>query len=601
MSDSIKGITIVFNGDTTKLDRALREINNETKAIDAELKKVNTALKFNPQSVELWRQKQQLLKDKIVETKDKLDVLKQAQKQMDADGVDRNSKQYRELRREIIETESKLKTFKAQLKEIGNVKLKALSEELKKVGDKLTDVGKKISVASAAISAAYTAAIKLGSDLTENLNKIDVAFGNSAQTVKDWANTTRTAFGLSKVQATESAAAFGALSKGIGFTEAEAAEMSTTLTGLAADLGSYFNVDMLDAAGALEGIFTGNTVALKRFGVVLTEANLQEFAASLGVTYSKLSQTEKTMLRYQYVLKATADAQGDFARTSDNLANASKVFKAALQDLATTVGTVLLPIITPIIQKLAEWINKLNDLDPKTQKIIVYIGLFVAALGPLLIILGTVAKAIGAVTAVIAVLSGPVGAAIAIIGALSVAIGLLVAAGKNMVDSWKTLKAEAQRVWTGIKNDVTSAVEAVKNAIKKVKNLLSGSLSFPKIKLPHFKITGSFSLSPPSVPRIGVEWYAKGGIFTRPTVFSGIGVGEAGAEAVLPIEKLREMVDFGNAEGNALLAQMVQLLTAMNLNMTASFKEALRGMKVELDDDEVGRFVEATVAKAIYT
>ena len=601
MAGDVKGITIVFNGDTTKLDRALRDINNKTKAIDDELKKVNTALKFNPQNIELWRQKQQLLKDKISETKDKLDALKQAQKQMDTDKVDQNSKQYRELRREIIETESKLRTFKAQLKAIGNVRLKALSEGFKKIGNTLTDAGKKMTKVTAAIVAAYTAATKLGSDFEENLNKIDVAFGDSAQAVKAWADTTRNAFGLSKVQATESAAAFGALAKGVGFAENQAADMSTTLTGLAADLGSYFNVDMLDAAGALEGIFTGNTVALKRFGVVLTETNLREFAKSLEIDYNKLSQTEKTMLRYQYVLKATADAQGDFARTSDNLANASKIFKAALQDLATNIGTVLLPIVTPIIQKMSEWVNKFNELSPETQKIIVNIGLFVAALSPLLLILGAVAKAIGAVTAIIGVLSGPVGVAIAIIGALSVAIALLVAAGKNMVSSWKTLKAEAQRVWTGIKNDVTSAVEAVKNAILKVKNLLSGSLSFPKIKLPHFKISGSFSLSPPSVPRIAVDWYARGGIFTQPTVLGGIGVGEAGAEAVLPIDKLREMVDFGNQEGNALLAQMVQLLAAMNANMTESLKEALKEMKVELDDNEVGRFVETTVAKAIYT
>lgn len=601
MAGDVKGITIVFNGDTTKLDRALRDINNKTKAIDDELKKVNTALKFNPQNIELWRQKQQLLKDKISETKDKLDALKQAQKQMDTDKVDQNSKQYRELRREIIETESKLRTFKAQLKAIGNVRLKALSEGFKKIGNTLTDAGKKMTKVTAAIVAAYTAATKLGSDFEENLNKIDVAFGDSAQAVKAWADTTRNAFGLSKVQATESAAAFGALAKGVGFAENQAADMSTTLTGLAADLGSYFNVDMLDAAGALEGIFTGNTVALKRFGVVLTETNLREFAKSLEIDYNKLSQTEKTMLRYQYVLKATADAQGDFARTSDNLANASKIFKAALQDLATNIGTVLLPIVTPIIQKMSEWVNKFNELSPETQKIIVNIGLFVAALSPLLLILGAVAKAIGAVTVIIGVLSGPVGVAIAIIGALSVAIALLVAAGKNMVSSWKTLKAEAQRVWTGIKNDVTSAVEAVKNAIVKVKNLLSGSLSFPKIKLPHFKISGSFSLSPPSVPRIAVDWYARGGIFTQPTVLGGIGVGEAGAEAVLPIDKLREMVDFGNQEGNALLAQMVQLLAAMNANMTESLKEALKEMKVELDDNEVGRFVETTVAKAIYT
>ena len=91
---NIKGITIQFNGDTTKLDKALRQINNETKNIDKELRAVDKALKFNPTNVELWRQKQQLLSEKIAETKNKLEVLKQAQAKMDADGVDKNSEEY---------------------------------------------------------------------------------------------------------------------------------------------------------------------------------------------------------------------------------------------------------------------------------------------------------------------------------------------------------------------------------------------------------------------------------------------------------------------------------------------------------------------------
>ena len=113
---------------TTQLDKALRDINKSTKDIDKELRNVDKALKFNPTSVELWRQKQELLKQKISETKDKLDVLKQAQAQMDAAGVDKNSEEYRKLQREIIETESKLKTFEGQLKKIGNVNLRAMSE-----------------------------------------------------------------------------------------------------------------------------------------------------------------------------------------------------------------------------------------------------------------------------------------------------------------------------------------------------------------------------------------------------------------------------------------------------------------------------------------
>lgn len=597
MGDSIKGITITFRGDTTNLQKALRQIDTETRSVNSELKKVNENLKFNPTSIELWRQKQQLLTQKIKETEERLNVLKDAQKNMDSSGVDKNSEEYRKLRREIIETESKLKTFKQQLKEIGNVNLRALSEGFKKVGDKLTDAGKKLSRLSAGIVAAYTAAAKLGSDYEENLNKIDVAFGDSADAVKAWANTTRDAFGMSKVQATESAAAFGALAKGVGFAEESAADMSTTLAGLSADLGSYFNVEVEEAAGALEGIFTGNAVALKRFGVVMNDVNLKAFAEQQGLVWKELDQTQKTMVRYQYVLEATKDAQGDFARTSNGLANSSKVFKAALQDLATSIGTVLIPIITPLIQKAAELINKFNDLSPQMQKAITIIGLIVAAAGPLLLVLGSISKSIGAVIGVIGMLNAPIAIAIA-------AIAALVAIGITLYKNWDTIKAKAKSAWNEIYKAIVvpmkAAVAYVQNAIASIKKLFSGTLSFPHIKLPHFKITGKLSLSPPSVPKIGVDWYAKGGIFTQPTIFGGVGVGEAGAEAVLPIEKLREMVDFGNSEGNALLAQMVKLLASMNANMAASLKEALSGMTIELGEDEVGKFVEDTVAKAIF-
>lgn len=145
MAGNIKGITIEFQGDTSKLDKSLREVNKNTRAIDKELKQVNTALKFNPTSVDLWRQKQTLLTQKIRETETKLDTLKRKQASMDAAGVDKNSAEYRKLQREIIETESKLKTFKAQLKQIGNAKLTALGNQFKAVGDKMTAVGQNLT------------------------------------------------------------------------------------------------------------------------------------------------------------------------------------------------------------------------------------------------------------------------------------------------------------------------------------------------------------------------------------------------------------------------------------------------------------------------
>ena len=160
MAGNIKGITIEFQGDTTKLDKALRQIKNSTKDIDSELKQVNKALKFNPTSVELWRQKQDLLSQKIKQTETNLKELKNIQAQMDAQGVDKNSEAFRRISREIVEAESKLKTFNAELRKVGQVNLRAMSEQFKVMGDKLTAAGnamRGISTAAAAVAASIGA------------------------------------------------------------------------------------------------------------------------------------------------------------------------------------------------------------------------------------------------------------------------------------------------------------------------------------------------------------------------------------------------------------------------------------------------------------
>lgn len=567
-SGNIQGITIVFRGQTTELDEALRKINSETKSIDAELKKVNNALKFNPNSVELWRQKQQLLNDKLKETNEKVDLLKSTLKKVDSGEIEMSEEDVRNLKRELIEAESKAKYFKAQLREIGNVNLKALSMQLKEIGGKLTDAGKTMTTkVTAPIVAGYTLASKYASDYEENLNKLDVAFGDNADAVKAWSDSARTAFGLSKVQATDAASAFGALGKGIGLSEKEAADMSMTLAGLSADLGSYFNVGVDQSSKALEGIFTGESEALKKFGVVMTDTNLQKFAEDQGLVWKELDQTEKTMLRYQYVLDKTKDAQGDFSRTSDGTANSTKIFQASLQDLGTAIGTNLLPIITPVIQKITEWINKFNELSPQTQKIITIIGLVVAAAGPLLMIIGTIATGVGALVGVIGMISAPM------IG-ITLIIAAVIAMGVKLYKNWDLIKAKAiafkdsvvaafenfkQRVTTTFNNIKTAIVTPIQTAINTVKGIIdkirgwfpiSIGKIFSNLKLPHFKLSGEFSLKNKTVPHLSVDWYKTGGIFDSPSV---IGIGEAGPEAVVPLDKLWDKLDNLQGETNIVI------------------------------------------------
>lgn len=177
---NIKGITIEFAGDTSKLEKSIRQVTNSTKSIDKELKNVNRALKFNPSNVDLWRQKQTLLSQKITESEKKLKLLKQQQKNMDAAGVSKNSEEYRKLQREIIETESKLKRFKAQLKEIGNVNLRALGEKFKQVGQKMTDVGKSMTTkVTVPIAAAGAVAAKKFAEVDKTMQLTNKTMGNS--------------------------------------------------------------------------------------------------------------------------------------------------------------------------------------------------------------------------------------------------------------------------------------------------------------------------------------------------------------------------------------------------------------------------------------
>lgn len=186
MAGNIKGITIEFRGDTAPLEQALKQVDSSVRSIDKELRQVNNGLKFNPTSITLWQQKQNLLKDKVKETEDRLKALKETQAKLDANQVDKNSKEYRELQREIVTTESKLKNFKGQLKGIGNVKLKALSEELKQIGGKVTDIGKNLTThvtgPLVALGGASVAAFKT---VDEGLDVVTRKTGATGQALDD--------------------------------------------------------------------------------------------------------------------------------------------------------------------------------------------------------------------------------------------------------------------------------------------------------------------------------------------------------------------------------------------------------------------------------
>lgn len=624
MAGTIKGITIQFNGETTKLDKALREINKETRSLDKELKQVDNALKFNPTNVELWRQKQELLTEKVDDTKKKLDALKQAQANMDTQGVDKNSKEYRELERQIIVTGNQVKTFEGQLKKIGNYKLKALSEQFKQIGGKLETAGQNmrgVSTAGAAAAGAVGALAYNGGKAADDLNTlakvtgintkslqkysaaadlVDVSVESIAKANKKLAKNAYSAANGSKSQA----AAFEAL--GISVTDAD---------GNLKDSEVLFQ-EVIAGLGAMTNETERNALAQKLMGGAAAELN--PLIADGGETYKQVSDI---IAQYDldFVDQNTLDRANQFNDELDTM-------KILGQTAISQVSTQLASYLAPALKKVVDWIGKfakwLGNLDPKILTIVAGIGAVLAVVSPLLIGLGKLATGISAIINLVGLL-GPAIGGLSIAGGplllVVAAIGAVVAAGillyknwdkikktasalktsvtsafsalkESLVGIWDSIKTAAGTAWTAVKekivNPIKKAAESVsstlmkllervasvwssikgtikdkatsikesmlspftwardkiKEVIDKIKDFFPLSLGnfFSNIKLPHlsweWEDIGDFV----SIPVFSIDWYKKGGIFDSPTI---AGIGEAGPEAVVPLDKFWDKLD----------------------------------------------------------
>ena len=161
--------------------------------------------------------------------------------------------------------------------------------------------------------------------------------------INSFAQTAITQFGLSETAAKKYAGTFGAMSKAMGLSESAAYEMSTAVTGLTGDVASFFNLSADEAYTKLKSIWTGETETLKDLGVVMTQTALDNYALNngFGKTTKNMTEQEKLMLRYRYVMSSLSDAQGDFARTQDSWANQTRVLSLRFESLKATLGQAL--------------------------------------------------------------------------------------------------------------------------------------------------------------------------------------------------------------------------------------------------------------------
>lgn len=303
------------------------------------------------------------LKSTLKETDQELDKLTKAYREAVVE-KGRYSKEAQELANKIKEAERKQSELRSEIEKSSD-SFEDAAKDVKKYSSSLSDLkGKALSglgnaakvgfstlvtagaAAVGALGAAGVASVKLASDLTEVQNVVDVTFGKNADTINTWAKNAAGAFGLSELQAKKFNGTMGAMLKSMGLSDDAVLDMSTSMTGLAGDFASFYNLPIEEAFQKIRSGISGETEPLKELGINMSVANLEAYALSQGIdkSYDSMTQAEQAALRYNYLMSVSADAQDDFARTNDSLANQLRIAQLEVQNLGGAIGMSLLPM-----------------------------------------------------------------------------------------------------------------------------------------------------------------------------------------------------------------------------------------------------------------
>ena len=227
--------------------------------------------------------------------------------------------------------------------------LNSLDGAVGKIGARLSAL---FSVA--ALGAFGKQCVELASNLNEVQNVVDVTFTTMSGKVDEWAANAADRFGLSETMAKRYVGTFGSMAEAFGFTEQQAYDMSTALTGLAGDVASFYNISQDEAYTKLKSVFSGETESLKDLGIVMTQASLDSYALAngFGKTTQAMTEQEKVALRFAFVQSQLSNAAGDFTRTSGSWANQVRILTLRFDEFKATIGQSLIAVLLPVVKLL---------------------------------------------------------------------------------------------------------------------------------------------------------------------------------------------------------------------------------------------------------
>lgn len=442
---NIKGIFVEIGGDTSGLQKALKEVYKITGSLQNELRGINSMLKFDPKNTELLAQKQKVLSQNIAETEEKLVELKDAQREFIEGGGDLNTKEYRSLQREIILTEEQLKKLKVEASNWTNVsrQLSELGNKMKDLGSKVESVGKNFSVVSAGIAAVLGAGVKYNADIEKTTVALETMLG-SAEAANDMMNEIK---GQSKISPFDTSSLLSAnrylLAADVSANDATKA---INYLGNAVAMTGGGNDKLENMAYNLQQIKNNGKAAqvdIKQFG----NAGIPIMKLISEATGQTLEELEDVPVTYEMIVQALEHASSEGGRyyqgqekMADTLSGSVSKLKKSFMELAGEMAESLMPTIRKITDKLQGLADAFKNLSPQQKETITKIALIVAAIGPLLIVIGklisfggTIAligskiagllaglsAGTGALSAAVTVLTGPVGIILGVLAALA--------------------------------------------------------------------------------------------------------------------------------------------------------------------------------------
>ena len=273
-----------------------------------------------------------------------------------------------------------------------------LGERISDFGDKISGLGKKLSVLSAGLVAVGGKAYIMAAEFNDAMGATDQIFKEASESVKVWASDLETYYGVAKGEAVEYANLMGTMLQNIGgMTEKLAGETAGRLVELAGDLTAMYGGRTQDAVRALTGALKGNNTMLDNYGMAVNDALVKTKAFEMGLYAGKgdIDLKAKQLATLSIIFEQTATSQGQAAREADSASGAIRTLQTEVKNLTTELGEILLPVITPIIEKITSLVAKFREMSPEMQRVVVVSSAIAASLGPVLIVVGKLITVFG--------------------------------------------------------------------------------------------------------------------------------------------------------------------------------------------------------------